>query len=129
VPLLSDTERAWLAAYTDGEGYMDLDSTARVVWTSTHRPTLEYIQSLVGGKFRTLSALKGQRKPRYQVFLSGERARGVLRSILPWLREKRPQADLILSYIPGTPGRRDDARMNQRAAIKARLRELRHEPS
>jgi len=126
---LIDVELSWLAAYTDGEGYMDLDTSARVVWTATHRPTLEYIQSLVGGKFRTLAKQATQRKPRYQVTLTGPRARTVLAQVLPWLREKKPQAELILSYVPGRPGRRDDARLAQKADIRRRLKELRHAPS
>lgn len=109
---------------------MDLDSTARVVWTTTHRPTLEWIQRRVGGSIRTLQEVHGQRKPRYQLSLYGEKARGVLSGMLPWLREKRAQAELVLSYSPSKKGvPRSPAVLARKAQIRARLKELRHAPS
>jgi hypothetical protein len=118
---------AWLAGFTAGEGYVDLDSTARLVWTNTHRDTLEAIQARVGGSMRTLSYVEGSRKPRYQLAVYGGTARDLLKTMLPLLGEKRAQAELVLSYVPlprGYPTTRE--RRLLRASIRTKLKELRH---
>ena len=121
---------SWLAGFTAGEGYLGLDSSIRVVWTNTHRPTLEWIQGMVGGTLRVLSAVQGGRKPRYQLTLHGQRARDLLKAMSPLLAEKRAQADLILSYVPGRRGlKRSQAVLDQLTHIRAQLKALRHAPS
>lgn len=121
---------AWLAGFTAGEGYVDLDTTARLVWTNTHRSTLEDIQRRVGGSFRTLSPVKGGRKPRYQVAVYGEKARALLEAMLPMLAEKEAQARLVLSYRPAPRGRlRTPEAGARKTEIRRLLKELRHRPS
>lgn len=130
LPLPEPLILAWLAGFTDGEGYMDLDTTARLVWTTTHRPTLEMIQGKVGGKLRLLQKVEGSRKPRYQLSVYAGTARRLLVALTPHLIEKRAQAELILSYVPSPRGRtRSPEILGQRAIIKAKLKELRHVPS
>ena len=121
---------AWLAGFTDGEGYMDLGTSARVVWTTTHRPTLVRIQGKIGGSIRTLQDVPHCRKPRYQLSVFGPTARAMLTVLLPFLVEKRPQADLILSYQACPKGRaRTKSELAAKTAISLRLKELRHAPS
>lgn len=130
LPLPEPPFLAWLAGFSDGEAYVDFDSTARVVWTTTHRPTLELIQGRVGGALRLLQKVERSRKPRYQLAIYGPNARRVLTALLPFLVEKREQAELVLSYVPSPKGRTMSPEvLARRAGIKARLKELRHVPT
>ena len=119
----------WLAGFTDGEGYVDWHGTATLVLTTTHLPTLEWIQDQIGGSLRTLqrdrNAQVASSKPAYQLSWSGSAARGVLTSILPYLREKRRQAELVLS-VTHAGKRLAEAEWRRRDSVRLNLKNLRH---
>ena len=121
---------AWLGGYTDGEGYIGWDGTARVVYTTTCLPILLWLQErLEAGTLRQLSR-EGRtlsRKHAYQLSFSGPIARRLLMRLRTFLYEKRQQADLVLSVEPASPGKLlPPGEHDRRLSIRKRLREMRH---
>lgn len=119
----------WLAGFTDGEGYVEWHGTANLVLTTTHRATLEWIQGLAGGTLRELrkdrSAAVASSKPAYQLYWTGAAARERLAGILPYLREKRRQAEIVLSVEPAKR-RLSEEEWRHREAVRINLKNLRH---
>lgn len=124
---------AWLAGFTDGEGYVEWHGTAQLVLTTTHRATLEWIQVRAGGALRTLKRPKPRarqtgvvsKKPTYQLSWTGENARTILAAIQDHLQEKRRQVELVLS-VSHAGGRVSEADWRYRDSVRRNLKNLRH---
>lgn len=130
-PLFGEAEFfAWLGGYTDGEGYIGWDGTARVVFTTTCLPILEWLQiRLEAGTLRQLIRYKDALsvKPTYQLTFCGPEARRLLFRLRVFLFEKRAQADLVLTLEPCVRGKRlQPGEHERRLAVRRLLREMRH---
>ncbi len=122
-------ETAWLAGYVDGEGYVGWDRTARLRISNTHRPTLAALCARYGGSVYPKKRVYRHR-PAYSWELTGPRARALLTLLLPFLREKREQAELVLSVPKASTSRlMSDAELAHRVEVRRKLRELRHAAS
>lgn len=89
----------YLAAYIDGEGCLLYDTSTRMVVNNTYPHTLYELQERFGGTVKE----QPQRCRRKQVHrtlfrwtISGEDCRNACRELLPYLREKQPQAKVLL---------------------------------
>jgi hypothetical protein len=87
----------YYAAYMDGEGCFQYHNgkSPNVVIGNTYLPALQEMLLLFGGTVRCRAALRGYRRV-WAWGLYGDKAIRFINQILPYLREKRDQADLVL---------------------------------
>ena len=101
-------DRQYMAALLDGEGSISLkpirkrrdgrwELMTEVTLSNTHRPTLQFLQAQYGGtlrrkhnKHRSISRLEWHRQADVQALLA---------ALIPYLRIKRRQAELMLEYL------------------------------
>lgn len=119
---LSNTDLAYIAGFLDGEGCFTFTSSITVKAAITHLPTLEWLQSVFGGSLREHNS-PTHKKQAWVWVVHAQAAAEVLEQVLPYLREKRRKAELLLEF-QSTIGRRgvpvpDD--------IKSRRLEIREE--
>ncbi len=90
----------YLAGFLDGEGCFRINSGSTPYVSATNKsiPVLLAIQALYGGNVRH----SGQGAFRYEA--TGDRALSILRTVLPYLMEKKPQAELVLRFRETAPG-------------------------
>jgi len=96
-PPTDPTVVAWVAGFSDAESCMMYKEGTPVVSVSNcHLPTLCQLCDWYGGAVRPLRDGTASVRPCYQWSCAGGNARFFLAAVLPYLREKRAQADLIL---------------------------------
>ena len=102
------TDLAYIAGIVDGEGYIGISADhrkrnpdrpcwrLRVTVTNTNEWLVQYLKFAVGGG---IIRLKNDRpRPCYQWELTHSKASEFLQLILPYLRLKRPQAELAILF-------------------------------
>lgn len=95
---------SYIAGFVDGEGCIRIKKASQrgnsfYVWvaiTNTYKPTLDYIAEIFGGKVR--KAERKTNKWAYHFLITSSEAVDFLKSILGFLREKRPQAELAIKF-------------------------------
>ena len=134
VPTRDDV--VYAAAYVDGEGTLGCYSvkaggfSQQCSITSSYLPILEWFVERWGGRIYTNRRVHPSRKPTYAWRLDrGDAMVSFLRDILPHLKEKQPQAVLMLEFAStkgreGVPTPPDIAR--RRHEIVSELKELKH---
>jgi hypothetical protein len=112
----SDLDVAWAAGFIDGEGCFRYSTTPRLTVENTHLPSLLFLKRMFG--VGTVSKRKGLRGGRqaYTWGVSGENCLTVTMALLPFLREKKPQAELLFEIRKLRPA--------DRAALLRKLRDL-----
>ncbi len=95
---------AYIAGFFDGEGCVRIKRanqggnsyyiTATI--TNSNKAILEYIKDIFGGKVR--QAEKKANKVIYHYELSSAEAVDMLKTLMGFLREKRPQAELAVDF-------------------------------
>ena len=102
----------YLAGLIDADGCVRVTGTSQYVsLTNRYLPVLTDIQEIYGGNVRIDGNV-------YRLELHGKNARGILREILPYLREKKEQARLTLLWSDFPP------RSRMREAIEQRVKDL-----
>ncbi len=87
----------YLAGVVDGEGCLLWDGGTRLVVNNTFPPMLEELQEAFGGTISQMGSKKeAHHRTCFQWRLSGENARAAIRQLIPYLVEKKPQAQLLL---------------------------------
>lgn len=111
---LSETDKAWLAGFVDGEGYIGIVRTKKkanqtqsdsllyhpwIIITNTNLNIVEYILTVVSAQKRaSLRRTEGQ-KASYQIKISKfENVIELLEYLLPYLRLKVEQAKLVIQF-------------------------------
>ena len=131
---LSDREIGYLAGFFDGEGCVSIDQhihtkrgiaglrtfSINVRISNVNLEVLEWFQSLVGGHIYTHDKPKGNRKPNWQIYLSGKPAKQLFDAIEPFVIVKRRQIALVREFYVLQGKRVPQAR----AALWERMREL-----
>jgi len=121
---------AYIAGFFDGEGCVRIKQANQggnsyYVWvaiTNSHKPTLDYIASIFGGKVRR--AEKKVNKWVYHYLITASEAVDMLKTIRCFVREKRKQVDLAISFHE-KKGTMNPARKKQYAeAISAMKHEV-----
>lgn len=100
----TDAESAYLAGFFDGEGCVTLDEDKRgyfkfaLILDNTHLTPLMLLREVFGGTIRT----KVPDNPNHNVFykwrIHDRKARRALGFMFPFLRIKRPHAELAFEY-------------------------------
>lgn len=83
----------YYAGYFDGEGCIGFYTNLQVGVSNTFTPALKELQNLFGGSIRT-KTYSG--RPCYEWRVFGSTALAFLNEISPFLKEKRPQAELAI---------------------------------
>lgn len=94
------TDLIYAAGFLDGEGSFIVTSSGerRVSIGHTYLPILEQFRSWFGGLICP-DHRDGRHKPAWHWQVSGEAALNLCRRVYPFLREKKPQAALLLAYV------------------------------
>lgn len=120
---------AWAAGFIDGEGCFTSTNTGVFVRVAhSHKPSLEFLLELFGG---TLHEHNHGRPAHYKRIwrwvVCGEEAKSTCEKLLPYLKEKLPQANLILEILNTRTGRgiRPSQELKEyRVKLKQELSEL-----
>ena len=99
---MNDTEVAWAAGFIDGEGTLSIGKGpprgkyiqyVPYVWANQSKSLpIEYLQVLFDGRIRHRA------DGAWQWEVEGERAASVCKLILPYLRVKHVQAELVIAF-------------------------------
>ena len=113
---LTPTDVAWLAGIVDGEGYVDFRGSP-TIQVETVSPELVYEPEAMFGGSVTHRIKKNTRVFRWSIY--GKKAVELLLLMLPYLRYKKPQAEIVIccGKFP--------VKSAMRASNDRRLRELR----
>ena len=123
---------AWAAGIIDGEGCISLryDRTGyqlRIVVVNTSRVMVERLHAIFPkGRVRLYHAGNKKWRPRVEFVLSASAAAEALKSLLPFLVNKKPEAELALysrSLIGARAGRTNPNR-TELDSIVVRLKEM-----
>jgi hypothetical protein len=102
-PLMHQEELFYIAGFLDGEGCFHTPVRGRrmdcvLSCANTHKPTLDWIQKVLGGKvYRHGDNRVQAKKPQYVWIVRGQLAIEICRTIAPFLKQKAKQALLMLS--------------------------------
>ena len=139
---LTDVECAYLAGLVDGEGCLNFYRTsnrsctkgytfvARMAISNCHVETLIGLRERIGfGRVVQKPKQPGNRKIGYNLCFDAREVRLLLPAILPYLRIKRKQAELVLGFVNrqkwgGQKGGLSQVEHDMRASEHAQLREL-----
>ncbi|MEU0078617.1 hypothetical protein ABZY58_12025 [Micromonospora tulbaghiae] len=139
ISVIDEPTAAYLAGLTDGDGSIYVTRTNRlrtvypaVSWAMTHKPTIEWVGSILGlgavvhnnhTNLRTGETTWGRSsfKVQWRVSVAGTRAVLLCRRMLPYLRTKREQAELVLQF-PADERRAPGVRLSEE--VRARRIEL-----
>lgn len=109
---------AYIAGFFDGEGcvrikHANQGGNSYYVWvaiTNTDKPTLDFVMELFGGQIR--KAEKKTNKWAYHFLITSSEAVDMLKTLLPFLRQKKEQAELAVYFHERKAGM--SAEMKQR---------------
>jgi hypothetical protein len=112
----SDVNYAWAAGFIDGEGCFSYGTSPRLTVENTHLPSLLWLRRLFG--VGTITKRKNLRRGRqsYSWDVSGDKCLWAITRLLPYLREKKPQAELLFEIRAKRPA--------ERAELKQKLKDL-----
>lgn len=111
------TNTIWSAGYLDGEGYFTFGGSPTVGVSNTHLPSLKFLRGLYGGTVGRKTFGDDRTRPAYEWRCYGKNAVAVIQAVLPFLREKAPQAMIVLHLAATKPG-------PEREALAAKLSRL-----
>lgn len=103
---LTDLELAYMAGFVDGEGCVSVATRLKIYMTptvqvsNTNQAVLQWFLAAFGGEIDVRRDHRPTRKQCNTWRVAGDKARRVLRALLPFLRVKKRQAELALSYSP-----------------------------
>jgi len=132
--LLTDVERAYIAGIFDGEGTVSISpslSQVSIEITNTDRDILLWIESFFPFKRCTIKKIE-KCKQAHRIYLSDQvGVRNFIRSIEPFVRIKREQLLIALSFIATMNNRGEKLALEskedimlRRAILKIQLRDL-----
>jgi len=98
-------ELAYAAGFVDGEAYIQIKrhrKTGNFIDTirigQTNREILDYLRSLFGGSVHVMTKAHGNTRQAWVLVIPSKMAEDFIRAIFPYLRVKRRQARIFLSY-------------------------------
>jgi len=101
---------AYAAGFFDGEGSIGIYRTnqTQIQISNTCRAALEEFVKLFGGHVgkvpaKHMEAKNPKWRPAYYWRLYGRNASKALQEMLPYLKEKKPQAELFLTFVEMSP--------------------------
>ena len=94
---------AYFAAFIDGEGCIRVcgkraRATASLSVTNTYPQVLRDLESFFGGSIRFCPTASPYHLPKYEWYVYGETALRAVRTLMPYLRQKKDQAAALLAW-------------------------------
>lgn len=124
---------AYAAGFLDGEGCFiaERGSKAYVSMSNTYKPVVEWFVQQFGGSISKGMKRKPHHKLIYTWVLSGKNIDTFLPSIIPYLKQKAPQASLLLfiratNTYPKVNRKVDPLIIEERMRLGCILKELKH---
>jgi len=112
---------AYYAGFLDGEGYFGwTETTCRVAVTNTYLDALIRLFLAFGGMIYKFKDKKPGYRQRYQWQIYADSAEAAANKLMPYLHEKRRQAQIMLRVRDYPKGSR------QRTYLLNKLKELKH---
>lgn len=103
------TDLAYAAGYIDGEGCFRWGSSPRVSVKTTYPHVLKWLQHTFGGTVAQVSSGEGNLRSAFEWNIYGKAAIAACGMLLPYLKEKREQASIlmqIMEFPPNSEARR-----------------------
>lgn len=98
LPEQPETFWAYLAAFIDGEGSIAMcQNGPRLIISNTHLQSMEWIKESLGCGYLTPNG-KGV-KQCYNLTFGSNSIRAILPKVIPYLRQKRKRAQILLEYL------------------------------
>jgi hypothetical protein len=103
--MTSPEDLAYTAGFLDGEGCFTVinrknAASIRVTASNTYKPVLEWLKSKFGGcvapQYKDPKKLPKNHRPNYVWNVDSANAKSLIIQIIPYLRQKREQAELLL---------------------------------
>jgi intein/homing endonuclease len=94
-----DTELAYVAGFIDGEGCFRINTNGSIELTiiNTSKSSLDFVLKVL--RFGRVAERKQRvNKAQYQYRVYGPKCLEIVNRLLPYLIEKKPQAELIIEY-------------------------------
>ncbi len=122
----TSTYWAWLAGIIDGEGSLSVFKTKSAQYFH-YKPSLQIGMSDTEAIVKAADMLDSpvylhrttkKRKDMFQVSGQGRNLGTILLRLLPWLRTKRPQAELLLSFLRNCPSQKGKALSVEQVALQ-----------
>lgn len=102
MPEVTESARAWLAGFFDGEGAVVINPKIHAVYchiTNTDKGTLEYIRTVLGGSLTRISLEKGNRREVWRLTWYEHEALKFIEAILPFSRNKKPLLEFAQQFL------------------------------
>ena len=122
---LTPTDRAYMAGFFDGEGSIGVyprgkgGYVTRLVIAQKKPETLLWLHGIIGGALRLVER-HDRGNTYYEIAIDDRKHIAcVLRVMLPYLRDKKEQADLMLRFIAG-----DDTNIVELMAAAKQIKEV-----
>ncbi|KKM14379.1 hypothetical protein LCGC14_1706750 [marine sediment metagenome] len=104
--MYKDCDMSYYAGFFDGEGCIMIKKPSKACMnyilevriTNTYRPILEEYARIFGGTVHGGTRLQAQYKEKWQWCISSKKAFEFLKAIVPFLRLKRPEAELAIEF-------------------------------
>ena len=109
---------SYVAGYLDGEGCFVYDHSPTIQVASVFPYTLRLFAESFGGTVKKRIPNDGIRKVYYDYRTFGDKTIDLIKLTLPYLHEKKQQAELILLMRKANPGPERDGMKAQLAAMK-----------
>ena len=116
--MVSDTDIAYLAGLIDGEGYIGIKKLkptnrrrspsyqARIQVRMVEEAAIAFLAETLGGSYYLESAHAANGRPLFCYQASDAKAERVLRTVLPYLRVKRENAETVIAFRKWQAGQR-----------------------
>lgn len=88
-------DESYWAGYMDGEGCFQYTSTPMVQVGSTFPHVLIWLRDFYGGRLTCMPS-RDHKRHFYRWTITGPSCREMVRDVMPYLYEKRPQAEILL---------------------------------
>lgn len=101
----TEFELAYAAGYLDGEGcFKFTNGSPAVCIENTYIHTLKWFELMFGGTFSSKAQTQNPKwRQAYTWVATGDNARNCINHVLPYLQEKRPQAQILLEISAYPP--------------------------
>jgi hypothetical protein len=98
-PKPTETELAYFAGYLDGEGCFIYGNSPAVEISNTYPHTLVLFKGAFNGAVSLKARGEGRTRTSYRYRVNGSNAIRLCRAVLPFLVEKRKQAELLIKMF------------------------------
>jgi hypothetical protein len=104
-PGLTPTELAYFAGYLEGEGCFTVNSRSpRVCVGTTYPGAILRLHEAFGGGTSDRPRNEPRCRPQFEWYIYGQKAIDVCKQLMPYLDEKRPQAEAMIAWYAAPCG-------------------------